>query len=386
MRAIFTSASLYRFPILIFLLSRVVFILIAVLVNSVLLPPAIDRSIWSQWDGGWYLAVAENGYRYVAESQSTVAFFPVLPILMNALDPLFGSSINAGLAVSNLAFFMALIFIYRLALIEAPDDPNAAEHTLLYIAFHPAALFFSLIYTESLYLFMLAGALYAARRRWWGMSVAFGIICSATRVVGVAIFFFVALEWARSYGWTLRRILHVDAWRGLLRGLRESFPTVLAIGLIPFGLFSQMAYLQLSFGDPWLFRSAQSAWGRIIDVPFAAAIGEIRTFFETIAAGGTISLSAVLNIGAILLVIPLLIWTWRRLGSSYGVFATLTYVIPISTSLTALLRYTVVMIPLFIGLGLWSSPRRNAHYIILILSFTLYMLIVILYLHGIYFE
>jgi hypothetical protein len=371
---------------LIFLLSRLVFILIVVLVNSTLLSPAIDQSIWYQWDGGWYLTIAENGYRYVAESQSTVVFFPVLPILINALSPLFGGGVNAGLVVSNLAFFMALIFIYRLTLFEAPNDPNAAQHTVLYIAFHPAALFFSLIYTESLYLFILAVALYAARRRWWGMSIAFGIICSATRVVGVAIFFFVALEWARSYGWTLRRILHLDAWRGLLQGLRESFPTVLAIGLIPFGLLSQMVYLQRSFGDLWLFRSVQTSWGRMIDMPFAVAIGEIRTFFETIVTGGTISLTAALNVGVTLLIIPLLIWTWRRLGSSYGLFAALSYVVAISTSLTSSLRYSMVIIPLFMSLGLWSSHRQNTHYVILLLSFTLYILLIILYLYAVFFE
>jgi len=385
-RAIFISASAYRFPILIFLLSRVVFALIAIVVNSALPTPDLERSIWYQWDSGWYLTIAQDGYRYVAESQSAVAFFPLLPVLINALTPLFGSNEIAGLAITNVAFCTALMFIYRLTLLEAPDDPNAAEHTVLYLAFHPAALFFSLIYTESLYLVVLAGALYAARRRWWGVSVAFGILCSATRIVGIFVFVFVALEWARSYGWTLHRFFKIEAWRGLLRGLRQSFPAVLAIGLIPFGLFSHMAYLQRAFGDPWLFRNVQSTWGRSVDAPFVASFGEIRTVFDTLTSGGTISLSTALNVGVCLLIIPLIIWTWRRLGSSYGLFSILTYVVAISTSLTSSLRYSAVMIPIFMALGLWSSKRRNTHYGILLLSFTLYMMLVILFLQDIYFE
>ena len=37
---------------------------------------------WCQGDGGWYLRIAESGYFYTPGRQSSVAFFPVFPMLL----------------------------------------------------------------------------------------------------------------------------------------------------------------------------------------------------------------------------------------------------------------------------------------------------------------
>ena len=74
-------------------------------VGQVLLGPL------SNWDGAWYLRIAEEGY---ATRQST-AFFPLYPLLIRWVSELTGVSLRlAGLAISNLAFLGALLLLHRL--------------------------------------------------------------------------------------------------------------------------------------------------------------------------------------------------------------------------------------------------------------------------------
>ena len=39
---------------------------------------------WYRWDGNWYAEIAERGYSYRPGSESSVAFLPMLPLLMRA--------------------------------------------------------------------------------------------------------------------------------------------------------------------------------------------------------------------------------------------------------------------------------------------------------------
>ena len=39
--------------------------------------------MWSRWDGQWYLQIARDGYSYIPGQFSSVAFAPLLPILMH---------------------------------------------------------------------------------------------------------------------------------------------------------------------------------------------------------------------------------------------------------------------------------------------------------------
>ena len=43
---------------------------------------------WANWDGGWYLAIAEHGYAYVPDGQSSTAFLPLYPLTIRALAEL----------------------------------------------------------------------------------------------------------------------------------------------------------------------------------------------------------------------------------------------------------------------------------------------------------
>jgi hypothetical protein len=184
-------------------------------------PNNVFLDIWARWDSGFYLRVAEQGYWFQPGQQSGVAFFPLYPLLINVLKPIFGSYLAAGVIVSNSLFLGALIFLYNLTELEFGE--SAASRTVFYIAAFPTAFFFSAVYTESTFLFFSVATLYFARKRLWAWTMLFGLLCSASRIVGVVMWGAVMLEWLKAHGWLLSRIHTRQAWLNLWKGIRQDW-------------------------------------------------------------------------------------------------------------------------------------------------------------------
>lgn len=310
--------------------------------------------VWARWDSGFYLRIAEQGYVFVVGQQSSVAFFPVYPILINVLAPLFnGSTLAAGVLVSNACLLGALIFLYRITKLEF-NDIGTATRAVFYIAAFPTAFFFSAVYTESTFLFFSVATLYFARRQLWFWAMFFGVICSAARIVGFLICLVVILEWMRAHGWTLGGILRAQAWRNLFAGIRRDWPSLIAISLIPAGLFSYMVFLYRQFGDPVAFSTTQSAWGR----KSIGILGAIMRDFGGIATNdfmhGRVWYQTILNITAFFVVVLVSIAIWKRLGTSYALYSLISVAIPMTSGSGSMSRYALVVFPVFMMLAHWG--------------------------------
>ncbi|KAH6799115.1 transferase [Perilla frutescens var. frutescens] len=134
---------------------------------SVLLPrmgSAIERSI--VWDSVYFTRIAECGYEY----EQTYAFLPLLPLCVSAfsksvfapLVPLIGHRAVLGLSgyvINNAAFVFAALYLYWLSVIVLKDEEVALRASILF-CFNPASIFYSSIYSESLYALMSFGGLY----------------------------------------------------------------------------------------------------------------------------------------------------------------------------------------------------------------------------------
>src|SRR5512134_149383 len=69
----------------------------------------------SRWDSGFYLDIATQGYQFEGVRLPSVAFFPLLPLLIRAVTPLVGDPLAAGVLIANAALLGASMLIYRLA-------------------------------------------------------------------------------------------------------------------------------------------------------------------------------------------------------------------------------------------------------------------------------
>ncbi|KAF2308387.1 hypothetical protein GH714_006650 [Hevea brasiliensis] len=134
--------------------------------NSLLpqLGSTIEDSI--VWDSVYFVRIAECGYEY----EQSYAFLPLLPICIFVLShtvfaplvPFIGLRAVlalAGYAVNNVAFVFAAIYLYRLSAIILNDHEAALRASLLF-CFNPASIFYSSIYSDSLYSLFSLGGLY----------------------------------------------------------------------------------------------------------------------------------------------------------------------------------------------------------------------------------
>ena len=146
---------------------------------------------FAAWDSGWYFDIAQRGYYWSPSGQSSIAFFPLYPMLMRALAWPFGGGDRAlwmaGIALSYACLFLGLAVLHRLTARTFGGDRETARRTLLYVAVFPFAYFFTQVYTESLFLLTSVSAVAAAVASRWGWAGLFGALAALTRPNGILI-------------------------------------------------------------------------------------------------------------------------------------------------------------------------------------------------------
>ena len=208
--------------------------------------PSGSMNIWSHWDGEHYVRLAMDGYLTPPDNVSP-AFFPMYPLLMRSFADLFGGPISKealsvwGPLTSLLFLPFAFYFIYHISL-EGWGE-RVARGTVLVLAFFPTTFFLNAAYTESLFLALSAGTLWAIRvRKDLLLACSLAALAAATRNVGIFLVVPLMYEWTKD--------IERFRWRGIY------------LLLAPGGLLAYMGYLWVRFGDPLLFYSAQESWGR----------------------------------------------------------------------------------------------------------------------------
>lgn len=316
-------------------------------------PSNIFLDVWARWDSAFYLSIIQNGYWFQPGYQSSVAFFPLYPLMIGILEPIAGSYLAAGLFASNLCLLGALIFLYRLTELEF-NDSGTATRTVFYIAAFPTAFFFNAVYTESTFLLFAVGSMYFARKQLWAWAALMGMLCSASRIVGIVTWGVVGLEWLRYHGWTLTTLHRKQTWENLLKALRTDYLNLAVICMIPLGLFSYMYFLNHVFDDPVAFSTTQSAWGRQTVGPFTIISRDTQALFTGNIWTGQIWYHIALDLAAFFAIVAVSIPIWRRLGASYALYSLLCVLVPISSGTQSISRYTLVIFPFFMLLGWWG--------------------------------
>ncbi|MCD6028799.1 MAG: hypothetical protein K0S78_973 [Thermomicrobiales bacterium] len=219
-------------------------------------PPLTGLAHWlveplRNWDGLWYRLIALEGYAGGTQS-AKAAFWPLLPGIMRGGSEVTGWTVDSvGYLVANLAFLGALLLLYRLILLDF-GDATLARRTLWVLALFPTALFFSAVYTESLFLFLTVGALYLWRRDRLWLAGMVGIAAALARSGGVFLILpFLALLWDR----------HRTDWRGYWPGVIPAF--LPALGPAFFA-----ALLNQEQGNWNAFIDVQEQWNRYSALPW----------------------------------------------------------------------------------------------------------------------
>jgi Mannosyltransferase (PIG-V) len=305
----------------------------------------------ARWDSVWYLAIARDGY----PDATHTAFFPLYPLLVRAAGAVCGSLVAGGILVSLACALAALALLHRLTELELGLD--AARGAVWALALSPVAFFLSAVYSESLFLALSVGGVYAARTRRWAWAGLLGALAAGTRSAGVLLAVPLVLLW----------------WEQRPRRARD----LAWVALIPVGLGAFCAWLAATGLDAGAPFHAQDQWFRHFAGPFAGAWdgtvaawdgarqllsgSRVPVFFTQ--AGGDPYVVASHNLelfAALLVAVPLLVGVVRRLPLAYAAYAVCALALPLSypvgpQPLMSLPRFELVLFPLFMALGAWLA-------------------------------
>ena len=279
--------------------------------------PTAALDVWGKYDTSWYLAIALGGYAPgAAGAQSSLAFFPLFPLLVRAghalLPAAWRGQVGAylvALAVANTAALAGLALVRAWALAVTGDAAVARRLVVLTLLF-PGAFFLSCAYSESLFLVLTAGAFVALARGRPGLAGACGLLAALTRPTGVLIAVPILLA-SR-----LRLATPTSTPTSTSTSTSTSTPTATSTLpwwwpalLPPLGLVLHAANLWRVSGEPLAFLHAQAAWGRGLAAPWAFLLDR----------PGLHPWMAPLDRGAILLVLALGLALWRtqRAAAAY---------------------------------------------------------------------
>ena len=138
------------------------------------------------WDADHYLGLIERWYVTEGDARLHIVFFPFYPAVCRGLHLLTGMSpFAAAEVVSNLALAGCGAIMFRL--VEGDSGAEAARRAMLLTLFTPMAYFYSVPYTESLFLLLTLVSVLMARRRKFALAVAFGALAANARIVGMAV-------------------------------------------------------------------------------------------------------------------------------------------------------------------------------------------------------
>lgn len=309
--------------------------------------------LFARWDAGWYHTIAGNGYfverPFDPLHQSSIAFFPGLPLLMRFVRALLNVNLwTAGIIVVCVAFVWALAYVYRFAREYMP--PDQARAALMFLAFYPFAVCYSAILTESLFLLAAAGCFFHFQKDQLLRAAAFALLAGIVRPNGFLLAVPLGLMALLSFHQTRE-------WRPLL--------TRLAVCAVPVAaMLSYSAYVYQRTGDPFAWAKAQQAWGRTS----SAIVDIIKARSQLIAEDGVAKYLSdyprEIFEGAATLLGLAAVWPiTRRFGIAYGVFVAMAILPPfITMGPVSLGRYIAPLFPVFLWLGAAVPERRRPYW------------------------
>jgi hypothetical protein len=303
------------------------------------LPPPLG---WVRYDGGWYAHIATQGYSYTPGEQSSVAFFPVYPLVLRGFTSLGVDTFLAGVLLTMVCGVLALVLFTHWARSRA-DEATVRDAGLL-LALYPFAFFlYGAMYSDALFLLLIVGAFLLLERGHLLLAVLLGAMATAARPVAPALVL----------GLLARRL----EWKHE-RGLRWSAVDLLPV-LAATGFLLYVFYLWRTFGEPFAFVKVQSApgWDQMPGWRTWAKVRWFQSFSWGMETGDFLRLvgHAAFTLGALALLWP----TVKRLGWGYGLYSAAIVGLPTLSSkdFMGMGRYLLAAFPLFLTLALLLRER-----------------------------
>lgn len=335
---------------------------------------------WSNFDGIHYRMIAIYGYIGTGLVQ---AFFPLFPfIFLHGIYPFLPKLIYVtpvGILVSNIfAYLLAIVWFF---FIEDIFDTGTAWIALTILFLFPTALFFGALYTESLFLFVVIAAFYAARKKHWVWAAFFTLLAATTRIVGIFLIPALVIEL-----WQQQHFRSKNYPKLALSFLKKEWRKIAMLTLGLSGVAIYMLFLNHEFHDPLYFFHIQSSFGggrqsSLVLYPqvffrYLKILLTVRPFdFKYYAYVQEFVFG---SLGFVVVLATL----WKT-HFSYAFFSFCAFFLPTLTgTFSSLPRYALVCFSIFLLMAPYFKKHRMFFVLYLCISIPLLLLNTVLFLQG----
>jgi hypothetical protein len=265
---------------------------------------------------------------------------------------------------------------------------------LLAIILFPTAQFYGATYNDALFFFLATATLWLGRSRQWSWAVLCGFLATLTRLNGLALWFFVAVEYLEtqlflpsmtekgvdSPFWKPRWWL--QNWQQVLGKCFTQ--TFLATFLIPVAFGAYLAFHQLTSGSWHVVFGNMQIWHQDKVTLPPQVVWRYLKILATFAVSQYQYWVAVLELASVLAYVGAIIYGWRRIRPSYWLFFVVSIAIPwLTGSFQGMPRYGLHIYPLFLLIALFLSARRPwVQWLYLLVSVTLFFFYTIFFTRG----
>ena len=304
-------------------------------------PRGSDISVWSRlatWDAGAYLLIARDGY---TPHSPLCAYFPLFPAVITPFHAFAGerTALVSALIINNVVSICGGLFVFRIA--ARRFDEKIAARSVVLLFLNPGAIYFSLAYTESIFLFLIALTFDSLDTGRLNAAAASSFLLPLTRAIGIFILIPILM-----YCW-------------LARGWRAYFKLIVPTCL---GYLTYLWIMHRHGGSLWAGYLAQADYlnspsvAKILDLAgFLAAVPLVIDFCHPTAGLLDRLLFLAFLVGMLLS---------RRLDRTMWAFCLFIGIVPaLSNVFLSYTRFFAVCFPLFIGVASTSrGPVRNQYY------------------------
>lgn len=279
---------------------------------SYILQEPMDLGILKRNDSYWYEQVASDGHEKITPDQlgkcedgdieqSYYAFFPLYPAIIGATIAFTGVHFNAVAFGYSLLFSLLLFIVFYRYVSLYTGNGRIGFLAVLFLMLFPFHYYFSVFYTEALFLLLLVGCFFALEKK---QLLLFGALASLLVVVrpnGLFMLIPLGIYFLEKYhGFTIQKV-----------------PSPFAINyvkavvfLAPVAVFLfYCAYLYYMTGDFFAYKTAQTGWCRETVWPWEPIIraGSWKEYFK-IAYLGIFMVVSLLAVRKIPISFTVLIW------------------------------------------------------------------------------
>ena len=322
---------------------------------------SIDKLLkaYMQWDANNYYRIALGGYSYHIEDgmYTTLAFFPLYPWCVRAVNLLFQNLTVSGIITSSLLYSGGCALLYKLMSFDY--NKSTAVRCVVFISIFPHSFFFGTMMSESMFFFTSATTLYYIRRHDWIRAGVFGAFASMSRLAGVLLVIPATVEWLEHY-----QIIELLRRKSYIKIRKLFYKKALWILLMFMGIIVYLFCNYQTSGDCFKFMEYQNIVWNNTTVYWGECLSIILKQIQTRDSFTVFSIW-IPELVSIVFVVMLLIYGLRKTRNMYTSYLAVYIIINMSMAWPlSIARYMSCAIPAFMILSEFSERHRWCEHII----------------------